>query len=194
MDYSVAGNCSLEANVASSVGPALSPLAAGLRKSTMYIDLFEAAVATASATAVEAGFLYNLSSVRHNTKGDRVLFDGYVARAVQLSSGEIACARCGIILAGGVWGSAELLMKSLGRTSLDGLWEHGVIPIFDTALLGAALPCNASLLRAGNLHTNSPGRAQAEYLLCDTSPPRLLAAWVRIRHPPHNAFPLGVTF
>ena len=64
---------------------------------------------------------------------------------------------------------------------MGGLWEHAVVPLFDMALYGDTLPCDASLLRAGNLHTDSLGRAQAEYLLCapsPSSPPKLLAAWV----------------
>ena len=164
-----AAACLLEANVASSVAPSLAPLATGLRKGTMYSDLLKPAAAISTATAL---------TIRHDTKGERVLWDGEVAHGVLLDSGEIACARCGIISAGGVWGTAELLMKSLGLTSLGGLWEHAVIPLFDTALFGDAPPCDSSLLRAGNLHTDSIGRAQAEYLICDSSPPRLLAAWV----------------
>ena len=70
--------CVLEANVASSVTPSLSALATGLRKTTMYSDLLKPAAAAASTEVI---------TIRHGIKGERVLWDGDVARAVQLDVG-----------------------------------------------------------------------------------------------------------
>jgi len=170
------GSCSLEANVASVISPTLQTLTSGLRKSAMYLDLLYDEVVAGAPRAPE---------VRHDIKAERVLFDeNRSATAVELSDGSIACARCSIISAGGVWGSAELFMRSLGRSSLNGLWEHSVVPIVDASLFNpTALPCATSELRAGNIHTASAERAQAEYLICNGDPPRLIAAWVIVMNP-----------
>jgi len=90
------------------------------------------------------------------------------------------------VSAGGVWGTAELLMRSLELTQLEGLWEHTVLPIFTASLYipsGTAVDC-ANQILTGNLHTTGRVRAQAEFIVCPANPdqgrakPILLAAWV----------------
>ena len=171
------GACSLESNVASSVSPfILGPMSADLRKTTMYTDLLNLSHGAAARP-----------TVRHSTRAMRILVDdsGTKARGVLLEDGTVACA-CTVIAAGGVWGTAEVLMASLGLLKLGGLWEHGTLPIFDYAIFGppGALDSTCSFpLRSGNLHTPAPTYAQAEFTICDSpsgGPPRLLAAWVLV--------------
>jgi choline dehydrogenase-like flavoprotein len=144
----------------------------GFRKTTMYSDLLKPD-------------LNDSVWVLHETRGEQLrLAHGRVV-SVRASSGDNVCARGGVVLAGGVWGTAEVLMRTLGRTELGGLWEQTVLPLapgLDPSLVSMA-DC-ADDLRTGNLHLAGRTRPQAEFTICAAnaaegrSSPVLLAAWI----------------
>lgn len=148
------------------------PRSDGIRKTTMYTDLLQ--------PVVNGGV-----RVLHNRTAERVLLEA--GRAVAVRAGSLTvCSRCGVVLSGGVWGSAEVLMRTLGLSELGGLWEQTVLPVapfYDRTLVPSLDDCADELL-TGNLHLAGPGRPQAEFTICAANPaegrasPVLLAAWV----------------
>jgi len=145
----------------------------GIRKVTMYSDLLQLDLGSSD-------------WVLHGTRGERLELAHGRAVSVRTPGGGRVCARRGVVLAGGVFGTAEVLMRTLGRTELGGLWEQTVLPpapvLLEPSLVSMA-DC-ADDLRTGNLHLAGRTRPQAEFTICAANAaegrpsPVLLAAWV----------------
>uniref|UniRef100_A0A7S4F0F1 Glucose-methanol-choline oxidoreductase N-terminal domain-containing protein n=1 Tax=Chrysotila carterae TaxID=13221 RepID=A0A7S4F0F1_CHRCT len=175
--------CSLEASVASgsssTARAVFGAMTSGLHKTSMWGDLVDK-----SASQLTISPLKGVQIVKDAT--------GTRATGVQLSDGSVPRARCSVVLSAGVWGTAEILMRTFGLRKLGGLWEHAVLPVLDPLLYpgpdglantqGMDDSGCTSRLKAGNLHTPTRERAQAEFLICEADPnvtgdaPRLLAA------------------
>ena len=118
---------SVDATVTSSINPYLGRVTLGLRKHSWFSDLVDLSDPrfTFSASRGASLDLHQTSTVGSDPKR---------ATAVRTAAGELARARCAVILSAGVWGTASMLMSSLGSTTLSGLWEHAV-QSFDRHLL-----------------------------------------------------------
>ena len=169
---------SVDATVTSSINPYLGRVTLGLRKHSWFSDLVDLSDPrfTFSASRGASLDLHQTSTVGSDPKR---------ATAVRTAAGELARARCAVILSAGVWGTASMLMSSLGSTTLSGLWEHAVQPIVNPIQFDATFISRCyGRLRTGNLHSTGPYKAQAEFIICAADPavagsaPTLLSAWV----------------
>jgi len=145
----------------------------GIRKVTMYSDLLQPDLGSSA-------------RVLHDTRGERLELAHGRAVSVHTPGGGRVCARWGVVLAGGVFGTAEVLMRTLGWTELGGLWEQKVLPLAPVLMDPSPVlmaDC-ADDLRTGNLHLAGRTRPQAEFTICAANAtagrpsPVLLAAWV----------------